>query len=75
MLPGSTLFCTKAFSKSSIESSSTASLSGSGVMRSSRSSTPVTSTMATSGNCSIRLLMTFSANSHKSRKAFSSVVR
>ena len=34
--------------------------------------TPVTSTMATSGNCSMRRLMTFSANWQRSRKAVSS---
>ena len=44
----------------------------SGVMRNSCSSKPVTSTIATSGNCSMRRLITVSANWQRVRKAVSS---
>ena len=71
MLPGSTLFCTSAFSNSSTDSPMSAILAASGFSSTCRSSTPVTSTIATWGNCSMRRLMTFPASSHSSRKASS----
>ena len=72
MLPGSTLLLANAVSMSSKVMPEVSIRFRSGMICNCLPTNPVTSTIATSGNCSIRRLMTVSANWHKSRNASSS---